>query len=242
MMQATIIILSLFLFQGCLLERLEKSRKQLCSGQIDLSTEDSISLDFTRPTLYPDDIKKILGKNPSKIYDKADKRYFEYKVTRKGDASEDFDIPVTFEFTEEDGDHYLSKATAHKNINNVLPAPLVKNLFSKVCYAKRKRSKVKFKFDDVPLNDLPNIEGMKSLLGKPHLIEVNIYTYFYELNSSDTAKIETFYDIESEKLKAVVVTYFRYRLKVDFEEKIAVGQFKDLSNSLKLGFLIVFSQ
>jgi len=242
MKKATIIILSVILFQGCLLKRLEESRNQLCSGQIELSTKGLISVVFNRPTLYPDDITKILGKKPSKNYDQANKRYFEYKVTRKGDASGNFDIPVKFEFIEKDGRYYLSKATAYININKVLPEPLVKNLFSKVCYAKRKGNKVKIKFDDVPLNDLPNIEEIKSLLGKTHPSEVNTYTYFYELNSLDTAKIEIFYDIESDKPKDVVVTFFRYKLKVDFEEKIAVGQLKDLITSLKLGFLIAFSR
>jgi len=80
MKKATIIIIAVILFQGCLLERLEKSRKQLCSEQIKLSTEGSISLVFNRPILYPNDIKKILGKKPSKMYDQANKRYFEEKI------------------------------------------------------------------------------------------------------------------------------------------------------------------
>jgi len=242
MKKATIIILSVILIQGCLLERLEKSRKQLCSEQIEISTEDSIIVYFTRPTLYPDDIKKMLGEKPSKIYDHANKRYFEYKVTRKGDTSGNFDIPIAFEFIEKDGRYYLTKATAHKKINNVFPETLIKNLFSKACNAKRKGTKVKIKFDDVPLNDLPNIARIKPLLGTPHSIEANTYTYFYEINSLDTAKIEIVYDIESEKPKDVVVTFFRYKLKVDFEEKIAIGQLKDLVTSLKLGFLIAFSR
>jgi hypothetical protein len=57
----------------------------------------------------------------------------------------------------------------------------------------------------------------------------------------DTAKIEISYDIESKITKDIVITFFRYKIKVDFEKKIAVGQIKDLITSLKFGFIITFS-
>lgn len=240
-MKKTIIILSVLIFQGCLLDRVEESRSQLCSGEIKLSTDGSISLYFTNPTLYPKDIIKILGENPSITYDNGIKRFFQYKVTRRKDISIEFDIPIEFEFIEKDGRHHLSKATAQKRINSVIPDSLVKDIFYKACYAHLEGSKVKICFDDVPLDDLPNIEGIKILLGEPHSVEENIFTYFYDLNSSETIKIEILYDIENDKLRATFITFFRYKLRVDFQEKVVIGQLKDLATAFKLGFTIATS-
>jgi len=241
MKKAIIIILSALIIQGCLLDRIEESRKQLCSGEIELSTDGSTSLSFINPTLYPKDIIKILGENPSITYDHGIRRYFQYKVTRRKDISSEFDIPIEFEFIERDGRHHLSKATAQKRINSVIPDPLVKDFFYKACYARFEGSKVIINFDDIPLDDLPNIDGIKILLGEPNSVEANIFTYFYDLNSSETVKIDILYDIESGKLRATFITFFRYRLRVDFQEKVVIGQLKDLVTAFKLGFTIATS-
>lgn len=241
MKKAIIIILSVFIIQGCLLDRIEESKKQLCSGEIELSTDGSISLSFLNPTLYPKDIIKILGENPSKTYDLGIRRYFQYKVTRRKDVSIEFDIPIEFEFIERDGHHHLSKTTAQKRINSVIPESLVKDIFYESCYARLEGSKVIFNFDDISLDDLPNIEGIKDLLGEPHSVEENLFTYFYDLNSTETIKIEILYDIENDKIRATVITFFRYRIRVDFKEKVVIGELKDLATVFKLGFTIAIS-
>jgi hypothetical protein len=236
-----IIILSAFIIQGCLLDRIEESRKQLCSGEIELSTDGSISLSFLNPTLYPKNIIKILGENPSRTYDLGIRRYFQYKVTRRKEISIEFDIPIEFEFIERDGRHHLSKTTAQKRINSVIPETLVKDIFYRACYAQLKGSKVIINFNDIALDELPNIEGIKDLLGEPHSVEKNLFTYFYDLNATETIKIEILYDIESDKLRATFITFFRYRIRVDFQEKVVIGELKDLATAFKLGFTIAIA-
>lgn len=78
-------------------------------------------------------------------------------------------------------------------------------------------------------------------MGEPHSVEENIFTYFYDLNSSETIKIEILYDIENDKLRATFITFFRYKLRVDFQEKVVIGQLKDLATAFKLGFTIATS-
>ena len=90
------VILAAVLIQGCLLDRLETSRKHLCSQQIVLSLDDSIAIYFYKPVLYPEDIVKILGARPSgeKFMDTA--LIYAFRVIKRGDPSGRFDIPGSY--------------------------------------------------------------------------------------------------------------------------------------------------
>jgi len=240
--QTTYFVVCLLLLQGCLLNRLEKSRQQLCDNQIVLSLEGGISVIFSQPTLYDMDIQKILGEKPSREYVHGNYLFYEYLVTRKGDdISGIFDIPVRFQFIRENNRNRLVKANINKNIEGILSSDLLKQLFRSGCDAKLKGNTVEVDLAGVDLAKLPKIEKIKTILGKPHDNNEDKYTYYYKLNSSDTAEIIISYDDKIDRMSAVRIIYFRYVLEVDFTKHMARGKIKNLSNMVGLGFWVALS-
>jgi hypothetical protein len=236
-----IAFLCALLLQGCLLSRLVTSRQQLCNDEISLSLEERILVVFDQPTLYDDDIKKILGQSPSSETVVGNLLLYQYRITRKGDSSGSYDIPVTFQFTRKDGRYRLAKAQASKNVKDFLPPELLEPLFRCGCDGKLRGNEIEIDLAGLDLTQLPKIEEIKTLLGEPHERNGNKCIYYYRLNSSDTVEIVISFHPKEEKMSTVRITYFRYVLDVDFDNRVARGRLKDISNMFALGFLITLS-
>ncbi|MBW1801443.1 MAG: hypothetical protein JRJ85_12040, partial [Deltaproteobacteria bacterium] len=93
----------------------------------------------------------------------------------------------------------------------------------------------------VDVTDLPKPDDIENLLGKPHKQTKNIHTFLYEVNSTNIANIEVLYDSQKDQMMAMSLTFFRYKLDIDFEEKIARGRLKNWTDAFGLGFWVAFS-
>ncbi|MCK4820503.1 hypothetical protein KA005_32360, partial [bacterium] len=238
-------VLCLIFLQGCLLDRLVESKKQLCSKnnkKIRLKSEKGLSVVFDQPVLFDSDIIKILGAKPTKSNTIGNELYFEYVATRKEDnARKTYDIPVTFIFSNEEGQYKLNEAQTNRNIKEFLSYELLNQVLNSGCNAKLKGETVEVNLANIDLTLLPKLKKIKELLGEPHHNNGNTYTYYYELNSSDTAKILVFYDKKRDRMSSVKIAYFRYVLDVDFDKLIAIGKVKNWYNMVALGFWVAFS-
>ncbi len=239
-MKIIIILISLLLIQGCFVNRLVDSKKQLCKNKIRLSITDSIIINFENPILYPEDVQKLLGPEPSKIINEPYKKIYEYKITKTGDKTGKFNIPILFEFIEENQDYYLVKFSAHKNLMSVLPNSLLNTLLVNFCGAKRKGRRIEVSLENISEKHLPDIQNIIKLLGNPSSLKDDNYAFKYELNNSESINIQIQMDLKDKKIKVIDITFFRYVFKLDFEKHIAVGAVKPI-DLLMLGYHAFFS-
>jgi hypothetical protein len=234
------IVLSLLL-QGCLLDRLEQSRNQLCRGQVHLSLIDGVVVSFDRPTLYDTDIVKILGEAPSGRYKRGDDLVYEYRAAKLGDSSGDFDIPVVFTFAAHQGRNKLTEAQIDKETLGGLSHNLIEHLFRSACSAKIVGKSVQIDMTGIDAALLPDRKTVWRLMGAPNSIDDNRHLFWYILNDEQTCEIRISFDAQKGRVSAIKIIYFRYVVDLDFETQLAVGTMKSWRDYLKLGALATFS-
>lgn len=237
-------LLCLVLFQGCLLHRLQESKRQLCDhDQIKLEIDDAIVISFEQPKLFATDIIEMLGDEPTASYEIENGLIFKYVVTRDGSGETTaYDIPLTFHFVRNGDRHLLVKAQADKNIKEVLSSHLVTQLFKSICTSERKGYAVRFDLLGVDRHLLPDIDKIVTLLGDPHGSNKarTVLTYYYTLNSSQTAEIFIKFYESTKEMTSIRLTFFHYSLDVDLVNNTATGKPRSLGSSLqivKMGFV-----
>lgn len=234
-------LLLLGLLQGCLLHRLERSRDQLCRGQVHLTFNDQAVVSFDRPTLYDTDIIKILGAAPSERMVGGEELVFSYYAEKMGDTSGEYDIPVQFTFVMDGGRYKLTKAAMDQSILGGLSHKLIGQLFLSVCRAKIVGQTIQVDMSGIDTGLLPDRKMVWQLLGAPNAMEENHDLFRYAVNGVQTSQIRIAFDANSGQVAAMKIVYFRYVLDLDFTTQLAIGKMKNWRDSLKLGFLATFS-
>lgn len=185
----------------------------------------------------------MLGDEPTASYETDNGLIYKYVVTREGNGeTTTYDIPLTFRFIRNGDHHLLVKAQADKNIKEVLSSHLVTQLFKSICTSERNGYVVRFNLMGVDRRLLPGVDKIVTLLGDPHGSNKaqTLLTYYYTLNSSQTAEIFIKFDESTKEMTSIKLTFFHYSLDVDLVNNTATGKPRSFGSSLqivKMGFV-----
>jgi len=238
---SVVLFLCLISLQGCLVDRLEGSRKQICEEKIHITSDGGVSVQFDVPTFYREDIVKIIGSEPDEQRETESALWMKYVVGRKGDDNRAHDLPLVFHFKMTDDDFRLSRVDAHKNLTEVLSWELIDKVFQSVCTTQMKDRAIHVDISDVDTGKLPSEQEVEALLGVADSIEGSAKTYLFG-SASETAEIKVDYGENRDRVSRVEVAYFRFLLKADFESGQAMGKLRSFGDAVDLGLWAMFSR
>jgi hypothetical protein len=227
-----IIVVALFFStNGCLLNRLVKTRQDLCAGDICYNTE-SRTIKFDKPRLGLKDIESIIGEPPSSKCDEIDSICVKYIANRVKypDASQ-CDLITTFILGKDKGDIKLNEIRFSKNIVETIPSRLADTFMnssyrcsSKIDYTKR-TALVNFPVED---DKFPIPSMLEEIFGKADHLNGSKYTFNYISKNGSHARFEVEYEANNNP-KHLHIDYLGYQLKIDFKKGEAFARIEDIA-------------
>jgi hypothetical protein len=228
-----ILITITLLFNGCILERIFRVKKQFCAFEkyFKIEISDGFRVLLQEPVLLDEDVTWITGAEPSESKFIGGELVMKYVAVKRGTPSNgQFDLPVELRFGRIDDDFRLKEGYLSKNLTDILTHELLTQIMRSVCKSDKSLINQRLTIDISALNRslLPSRSEILSTLGPPNQNPGNVHklAYVYQLKNNDTvdkvAAIEIQFDRFGERIIRIKFKYLRYNLNADFDKGEAI--------------------
>lgn len=228
-----ILITITLLFNGCILERIFRVKKQFCDFEkyFKIEISDGFRVLLQEPVLLDEDVTWITGAEPSESKFIGSELVMKYVAVKRGTPSNgQYDIPVELRFGRIDDDFRLKEGYLSKNLTDILTHELLTQIMRSVCKSDKSLIDQRLTVDISALNRslLPSRSEIISTLGPPNQNpgNVNKLAYVYQLKNNDAvdkvAAIEIQFDRFGERIIWIKFKYLRYNLNADFDKGEAI--------------------
>lgn len=218
--------------QGCVLDRVFETHRQLCDASPRQVTVDrssgSYRVWFDRPTLTRDDVEWLVGQPPTRAEPIAGGVRLAYAATQVGRPAEPGrELVAQLAFRDQGDGPKLIAATAPARLSTVVPRELIDSAIAAICRPEISLAPPGARFDisSIDVSTLPDEERIVSLLGPPSFRNGTAIGYAFCLEPCDprarpVARVVATFEPDGRPRRAEI-DYFRYQLTVDLVGKTA---------------------
>jgi len=231
------VVLSVSLFTGCLLTRVNTVRRQLCEYEenFEIRTDEGLTVTMNRPVLLDRDVTWLAGTGPSESAIDEDVLVMRYIVERNVEIpNPEHDLRFQLEFVELDRRYRLRQSRTDIDLSDFVSPSVVAGVMEQACRAKPNllRRTASIDLSALDPSTMPDRAELVTLLGEPNEFEAGGSTLIYEhriRNAEPTPAVlrtEVHFDPAGERLLRVRSRFLRYELDADFVANKALVKFR----------------
>jgi len=228
-----VVLLAAIAFNGCILERVFKVKKQLCNFEKNFQIDNSegFRILLRDPVMLDEDITWLAGAEPSEQDFIGDELVMTYIAKRNGMYARDsYDLPIELRFVHRHGKYRLKEGALSNNLADILTDELLSQIMQSICKSEKSLVKQQVIIDIRKLdrNLLPTGSEIVDILGPPNPKSPAAHklVYDYQLKNNANPGTETFIEITLDETQEMIlgirVKYLRYNLDADFVKGVAV--------------------